>query len=82
MRLQALHGSGIPGGFAVRHVGRYMLAFAQLPGQTRCRFNGFSFVGVAIKATLARAVVGDGLGDSRMGFVGFLGVIGGDSFAA
>ena len=59
MRLQTLHCSGVSGGFAVRHVGRYMLAFTQLPGQTRCRFNGFSFVGLAIKAMLARAVVGN-----------------------
>ena len=62
MRLQTLHGSGVSGGFAARYVGRYMLAFAQLPGQTRCRFDRSGFVGMTVKAALARAVVGDAVG--------------------
>ena len=62
MRLQTLHGSGVSGGFAVRYVGRYMLAFAQLPGQTRRGFDRFGFVGMTVKAALARAVVWDAVG--------------------
>ena len=48
MRLQTLHSSGVSGGFAVRHVGRYMLAFAQLPGQTRCRFDRFGIIPIHV----------------------------------
>ncbi len=36
-----------------------MLAFTQLPGQTRRSFDRFGFVGTTVNAALARAVVGN-----------------------
>ena len=40
---------------------------AQLPGQTRCGFDRFDFVGMTVKAALARAVVGDAVGPVARG---------------